>query len=68
MRLYVQRMKEERHQLLQKIGMAKRLIANAPYDTDKHQIMLFEKQVTVMNEYVAILDERLAYEKKHGNW
>lgn len=67
MRKYVERMEQERKDVLSKISKAKKVIADPPFDIDKHQVLLLAKQVKVMDEYVSCLDERLEYEKLLGN-
>lgn len=67
MRQYVERMKQERHDLVSKITKAKKVIEDPPFDIDKHQIMLLAKQIKAMQEYEECLSERLNYEKTLGN-
>ena len=64
MKQYVERMYTEKEDLERKIKKAKAVIEIVPFGMDKTQIMLLAEQVKAMEQYLSVLNERIAYESK----
>ena len=62
MQKFVERMIEERKDLVGKIKKAENAIANNPFGVDKEDIELLTNQVKAMKEYLVWLEKRLGKE------
>ena len=64
MKQYVERMFVERRDLKGKIRKEKETINKNPYGMDKTQKMLLAQQLTHMESYLDVLNQRIEYETK----
>lgn len=62
MQKFVERMIEERKELVGKIKKAENAITNNPFGVDKEDIELLTNQVKAMKEYLVWLEKRLEKE------
>lgn len=64
MQQYIKKMFIEKKELKGKIKRAKEAIEKNPYKMDKTQKMLLAQQLTHMESYLDVLNQRIEYETK----
>ncbi len=63
MQEFIKRMITERDELKGKISKAKKAIENPPYGSDKEGMNLLALQLSHMEKYLDVLEQRIRYEE-----
>jgi hypothetical protein len=63
MQAYIKKMITERDDLKGKVSRAKKVIENPPFDSDAEGLKLLSLQVSHMEKYLEVLEQRIKYEE-----